>query len=207
LSAPSLLAAPPSAEPSCCGGETWKPVPDWPQHEASTCGRVRRIPWIDAQGCLHVGGILPQHPDKRKGKGYLYVTLREGSRRRKAHVAVLVLEAHRELKPGPGYEACHGNGRTDNHLRWLRWDTKAANLAEMWEARRVTLHPAGVTDPSSQARRGVAMASRHDVTGDGLHGTGRSPIPLSFLSQSASVQPVSRTLRNQFRFIRNRLAA
>jgi hypothetical protein len=128
LSASSILEL--EGAIACCEDERWEPIPYWP-HEASSCGRVRSVNRIDAAGRLLLGDILPQHPDRRPGKGYLYVTLRDGKRRRKAAVAVLVLEAHRELRPGPGYEACHNHGvRTDNHLSKLRWDTRKANRAD-----------------------------------------------------------------------------
>jgi hypothetical protein len=201
--------------------EKWADIPGWP-HQASTHGRIRRKPWRDAQDCLHLGGELAQCPDKRKGKGYLYATLRDGQRRRKGHVAVLVLEAHRKPKPGPGYEACHGNGiRTDNRLCNLRWDTKEANLAQMWEERRsrqaVTTGSAkpgetGRGRYGSQVRRrgGGALPSRHRVTaavtGDGPHGTGSLRPVQSSSSVSAPVQPRSRSLRSLLS-PRNRQAA
>jgi hypothetical protein len=179
----------------------WAELPGWP-HQVSKDGRVRRKPWRDADGCLHLGGEITCCPDKRKGKGYLYATLRDGDRRRKAHVAVLVLEAHRGPKPGPGYEACHGNGiRTDNHLSNLRWDTKAANLAQMWEERRlgaVTSNGHGVTESPFPQDGLPAVPSRDGVTGDGPHGTGSLPIPSMSSSHFTSVQPF-RSLRTLFR--------
>ena len=66
LSAPSLL----QREPATVTAEGWRQIPDWP-YEASDLGRVRRIPWLDDDGCLHIGGEVALCPDKRKGKGYL----------------------------------------------------------------------------------------------------------------------------------------
>ncbi|HEY2262104.1 MAG TPA: hypothetical protein VGI96_05700, partial [Streptosporangiaceae bacterium] len=133
MSALSLLA---TEEVACCDDETWELIPDWP-HEASTCGRVRSVDRLGGDGIWRLGAMLPQHPDGRPGKGYLYATLLDGKRRRKAHIAVLVLEAHRELRPGPGWEASHLYGtRTDNHLSGLAWETRAQNLA------RIGLHAA-----------------------------------------------------------------
>jgi hypothetical protein len=186
--------------------DEWADLPGWP-HEVSEDGRVRRKPWRDADGCLHLGGEVAQCPDKRKGKGYLYATLRDGQRCRKAHVAVLVLEAHRGLKPGPEYEACHGNGiRTDNRLCNLRWDTKAANLAEMWEERRQrqadTDTAAETPETCPQARlprrRDAALPVPARVRRNGPHGTGSTPSSSSFPSVSTSVQPL-RSLRTLFR--------
>lgn len=200
MTAPSLLAP---ADPACCDGEEWKPVPGWP-HEASTCGRVRAVDRVDGNGVWRLGGLLPQHPDQRRGKGYLYGTLRDGARRRKAPVAVLVLEAHRGLRPLPGWQACHGpGGRTDNHLANLRWDSREANLAEMWEGRRaVTAPPGDVTDPAFPQDSAVRAASRHGVTGDGLHGTGSFCLPPNFPFHSLSVKRALRALTRSLRSLR-----
>lgn len=113
----------------CCDDETWEPIPSWP-HEASTCGRVRSVDRLEGD-VWHLGGLLAVSPDRRPGKGYLYVTLTDGPRRRKIHLAVAVLEAHRGLKQMPEHEARHGNGvRTDNHLSNLSWGTKKQNRAD-----------------------------------------------------------------------------
>jgi hypothetical protein len=208
LSAPSLLAADAAA---CCEDEAWKPLPGWP-HEASTCGRVRSVDRLGGDGIWRLGAMLPRHPDTRPGKGYLYATLLDGKRRRKAHIAVLVLEAHRELRPGPGWEASHLYGiRTDNHLSGLAWETRAQNLA------RIGLHAAvtdtcSVTGELSQAagHRGVrasASLSRASVTSARNAGTGSLPPFQSFSSHFTSVQPILHTLRTPFHSLRNRQAA
>jgi hypothetical protein len=106
--------------------EVWAPIPGWP-HEASTRGRVRSITRRDTNGVLRFGHVLAQKTDKRPGKGYLYVTLVDGQRRRTAGVHVLVCEAW-QTKPGPGYEVGHRNGiRTDNAAVNLAWVTKPQN--------------------------------------------------------------------------------
>jgi len=131
LSAPSpvLLAG----HPACCDDETWEPVPDWP-HEASTCGQVRSLDRLGADGRLRLGQMLPQLPD---GGGYSYVVLLDGKRRRRVHVAVPGLGAHRGLKPAPGYEACHLYGiRADCHLDGLYWGTKKQNRDDRERHRR-----------------------------------------------------------------------
>jgi hypothetical protein len=119
------------APPACCDNEAWRGIPGWLYHEASTCGRIRSLDRLGDDGVWRLGSILPQHPDKRRGKGYLYVNLRDGGRFRRAAVAVVVLEAHRGPRPFPGWEACHNDGvRTDNHLAKLRWDSREGNLAD-----------------------------------------------------------------------------
>jgi hypothetical protein len=211
LSAPSLLAAEPAA---CCEDEIWKPLPGWP-HEASTCGQIRSVDRPGGDGIWRLGAMLPQHPDGRPGKGYLYATLLDGKRRRKAHVAVLVLEAHREPRPGPGWEASHLCGiRTDNHLSGLAWETRAQNLARigLHAAERAVTDTCSVTGELSQAagHRGVrasASLSRAPVTSARNPGTGSLPPFQSFPSRLISVQPILRTLRTPFHSLRNRQAA
>jgi hypothetical protein len=211
LSALSLLA---TEEVACCDDETWELIPDWP-HEASTCGRVRSVDRLGGDGIWRLGAMLPQHPDTRPGKGYLYATLLDGKRRRKAHIAVLVLEAHRELRPGPGWEASHLYGiRTDNHLSGLAWETRAQNLA------RIGLHAAerSVTDACrdlSQKRltchtpqvTGGCDCQGGSVTSARLFGTGSFPPFQSPPSHLISVRPIFRTLRTPFHSLRNRKAA
>jgi hypothetical protein len=210
LNAPSpvLLAD----HPACCDDETWKPIPDWP-HESSTCGQVRSVDRIDPSGMLRLGQMLPQHPDQEKG--YCYVNLLDGERRRKVHVAVAVLEAHRGLKPTPGHEACHRYGiPRDNHLDGLYWGTKAQNRADREQHR---LEKAVTDSPENdlkrhrpQVRGGVvssAHLSRPSVTRQGLIDTGSFPFPLNFPSHSMFVNPLVRTFRTSFQSLRNRKAA
>lgn len=209
MSAPSLLMLPGTGVPVCCEDETWKSLPGWP-HEASTCGRVRSLTRLDMDGRLRLGGILAQCPDKRKGKGYLYVNLRDGKRHRRVHVAVVVLEAHRSLRPGKGWEASHLYGvRTDNHLPGLAWETREQNLARIRQhalARAAeTVTPQSAETPSryrSQVRGGDACRRprRYGVTvarrGNAAKGTGRFPSFLTFRPVFLSLKPRFRTVRN-----------
>jgi hypothetical protein len=188
---------------ACCEDETWEPLPGWP-HEFSTCGRVRSITRIDAEGRLRLGQMLPQQKDERKGKGYLYATLRDGKRRRKIHVAAGVLEAHRKPKPGPGYEACHSNHvRTENHLWNLSWDTHAANVAASVQRRleAVTEQAPDMPVPSQEGRfptwRLLGIRHVRSVTRARSHGTGRLPSSSDFPSISPSVNPSQPSLRNR----------
>jgi len=208
LSAPSVLVLEDAR--ACCEDERWELIPSWP-HEASTCGRVRALDRIDAEGRLYLGGMLPAQPDKRPGKGYLYYDLRDGKRRRKIPAAVAVLEAHRGLRPGPGYEACHNHGvRTDNHLDKIRWDTREANLADMRrhqaerDAVAVTSLPAETPSRYRLQVRGGAVVSprrRYGVTGapagNAAHGTGTSVPFLPFRPLFLFFNPVPRSLRSR----------
>jgi hypothetical protein len=159
LTAPSLLASR-SAGPACCDDEEWVRLPGWP-HEASTCGRVRSVNRLDESGVWRLGAILPQFPDKRPGKGYLYVNLRDGKRFRRAAVAVVVLEAHRGARPFPDWEACHNDGvRTDNHVTRLRWDSRPGNLADQQRHALERKAREGVTENYAKADETGSPTSR-----------------------------------------------
>lgn len=70
--------------------------------------------------------------DPRKGDGRRRYTLRkDGGGYRRCYAATFVLEAF--VGPCPaGLECCHNNGdRTDDSAGNLRWDTSAANKADM----------------------------------------------------------------------------
>lgn len=209
MSAPSLLLLPGTGVPACCDDEEWKPIPDWP-HESSTCGRCRSIDRLGEDGIWRLGQMLPPQPDKRPGKGYLYYDLRDGKRRRRIPAAVAVLEAHDKPRPGPGYEACHGNGRTDNHLCYLRWDTKAANLAEMWEERRLRealTDAAGITliCQKSEVTEGSVTSAHLSSSVNGMtESTAQeaSPSNPTFLSHPLSLKPPLSTIRTSFRTLR-----
>ena len=215
MTAPSLLEAAPTA---CCADETWRPIPAWPHHGASSCGRVRSVTWLDENGIWHLGAILPQHPDKRKGKGYLYVNLRDGKRHRRAAVAVVVLEAHRGLRPFPDWEACHNDGvRTDNHLAKLRWDSRQGNLADQWRHAMERKAGGGVTEKAANRDEPPVFPSRQPgfprmrfrrpgryspFRGHALKGTGsfsfHPPLSLVFPSVKSSLRSL-RSLRDQGR--------
>jgi hypothetical protein len=199
---------------ACCGPERWYPIPGWP-HEASTHGRIRRKHRLDAEGRWCLGGMVPQYIDKRPGKGYLYVTLLDGPRKRNAAVHVLVLEACAGRKPTSGHQGCHVNGiRTFNHRHNLYWGTSAQNRADRERHR----HGRAVTDPvtktpsvtpvASQERRFPRIVrSGRSVTSARLPGTGSFPPFQSPPSHFTSVQPILHTLRTPFHSLRNRQAA
>lgn len=202
MTAPSLLEAAPTA---CCADEKWAAIPAWP-HEASTCGRLRSITRRGDDGVWRLGQDLPLHLDKRPGKGYVYGVLRDGKRRRKVHVAAAVLEAHDELRPSPEHEASHANDiRTDNHRSNLSWETKAANLAKMWERRRraaanlVTTPPDLSQPPGQRGGGGPCGLSRpvcHRASSPGTVSSRLpSPFPFLFLPVKSSLRSL-RSLRS-----------
>ena len=127
-------------------------IPGWPGYEASTLGRVRSVDRVLGDGRTAGGLLLAPQPDE---DGYLYVTLSDGRRRKRVHVARLVLLAHAG-KPGqPGMEALHRNGRNaNNRLSNLRWGTREENRADRERHRRARL-----------ARRAKAHGVKQDETG------------------------------------------
>lgn len=96
----------------------WRRVPGFPDYDVSDQGQVRRFP---------SGRLLKPWPDTH---GYRKVTLRRGGHSHAAKVSWLVLSAF--IGPRPeGHDACHNDGvRTNDTLANLRWDTRAANLAD-----------------------------------------------------------------------------
>ncbi len=102
--------------------EDGREIPGFPGYTIYTDGRVRG----------REGTIMVPYMDK---KGYPTVRLYAGrgrvnGRRRTQLVHRLVLLSF--VGPAPaGKEACHNNGvRSDPRLENLRWDTRAANIAD-----------------------------------------------------------------------------
>ena len=190
--------------------EQWRAVPGWP-HQASNHGRIRSVDRIDGRGLLRLGTPVAPYLDKRPGKGYLYVTLIDGQRRRNVAVHVLVLEAWRGLKPGPGYEGCHDNGiRTDNYPGNLYWKTKPENRADRERHRlEKAVTDTGVVTVERSQKAGFPSVLHHSgsVTGDESPGTGRSPFLFDFPSHSMFVNPLVRTFRTSLQSLRDRRAA
>lgn len=114
--------------------EAWRPVVGHEaDYEVSDLGRVRSLDRVksyrrlDARGPImrtHRGKILS--PGTLKS-GHQFVELGRGNG---FCVHVLVLEAF--IGPAPdGMECCHyDDDPAHNHLTNLRWDTRAANMAD-----------------------------------------------------------------------------
>jgi len=112
--------------------EQWKDVPGWERlYEVSDWGRVRSIPRLGVKGKqagrVYGGNLLS--PVKKRGTGYLCVTLRKHGAFWQESVNRLVLMAF--VGPALDRQACHKNGvRTDNRLENLYWGTIAENQAD-----------------------------------------------------------------------------
>lgn len=100
--------------------EEWRTIPSFPNYEASSLGRVRRI------------GRSPLKASPNK-KGYLKVCLYRAGERR-GHVKFVhfaVCEAFHGLKPDWASECAHGDGNKLNNCDWnLRWTDSAGNRAD-----------------------------------------------------------------------------
>jgi hypothetical protein len=97
-------------------------------YEVSDLGRVRSLPRKGGNNRLYGGRVLT--PFRRKDR-HIEVQLCRGNHRYMSAVHRLVLMSFIGPPP-PGQEACHNNGQAaDCRLGNLRWDTHAANMADM----------------------------------------------------------------------------
>lgn len=105
----------------------WRPIPGYPGYEVSDEGVVRSCSRKDARGRQRHTLTLRPRVGRR---GHLYVALYSGGVRRDVGVHHLVLEAFIGPRPA-GFDACHWNDLPgDNRVANLRWDTRAANVAD-----------------------------------------------------------------------------
>jgi hypothetical protein len=111
--------------------EGWLPITSWPGYEVSDHGRVRSMDHrtVTSRGARNYKGrvlsqtVLPL--------GYHAVSARVADGEKKFRVHVLVLEAFVGPRPA-GMDGCHNDGNpANNNLSNLRWDTRAANMADM----------------------------------------------------------------------------
>lgn len=132
--------------------EQWRAAPGYEGlYEVSDLGRIRsldRMVMTCGGGHRLARGVL-MNPRKRHNNDDRYQAhLSSAGKRRTYFVHRLVLLAFTG-EPQPGQEACHWNGdASDNRLANLRWDSHAANMADMkrhgtmWQL-NVTQCPAG----------------------------------------------------------------
>lgn len=119
--------------------EVWRSVLGYEgSYEVSSIGRVRSVDRTTVASNGHVksykGQLLAQGLSSH---GYPVVNLVRNGRGSTKAVHSLVLGAFVGPKPDK-CEACHQNcDKTDNRLENLRWDTRAANLADSSKAGRL----------------------------------------------------------------------
>jgi hypothetical protein len=103
----------------------WKPIPGYPEYEASCCGHIARV--IPAK--TH---RTPRILKTQTGcYGHHRCKLLYQGKKSVAAVSRLVLLAWVGPSPGDKYHACHNDGNPhNNHVTNLRWDTCAGNLAD-----------------------------------------------------------------------------
>lgn len=105
--------------------ERWAPIPEAPDYDVSTWGRVRRGPFDVASW-----------PNK---KGYHLVNLEIAGAPQLRYVHRLVLSAFRGT-PAPGLQGNHEDGRRGhNDLENLTWTTPAENMAHARRMRAAAL--------------------------------------------------------------------
>jgi hypothetical protein len=117
--------------------EAWRPVPEWEGiYWVSDLGRLRSAYTPDR---ILIGAVI--------GRGYRFIMLCDGKRRRRVCVHRLVLEAFVGPQP-PGCEGCHNDGKPgNNRLDNLRWDTHKGNQADRRRHGTNSMHKALLTDP------------------------------------------------------------
>ena len=108
--------------------EKWLPIPGYEgRYEVSDLGRVRSLARKDSRGRSRRERILRGRP---QAKGHLAVALYADGVRCDQLIHWLVLLAFVGPRP-EGMDACHWNDEpADNRLANLRWDTRAANIAD-----------------------------------------------------------------------------
>ena len=120
--------------------EKWKPIPKFPNYEASNLGRIRRA--IDCRTMLK-GEFLKTPIDLH---GYLKVSLSHKGKVRHAQVHRIIAETWLGNPPTENHEVAHNNGiRTDCRLENLRWATKKENAQDraahgLWTPQRGSIH-------------------------------------------------------------------
>lgn len=114
--------------------EEWRPIPRFPDHEASSLGNIRRV--TPSKRSREIPYLL--NPCLNK-KGYRYVTLVRPkdepgvARWRPYFVNRLVCAAFHGPPPSPTHHAAHNNGnKTDNSAENLRWATPLENGADQY---------------------------------------------------------------------------
>lgn len=101
--------------------EVWREIPGFPNHEASSLGRIRRV--TDGKGRAKANGILRQ---RLRPSGYAVVSLSAT----KVFVHRLVCMAFHGPAPFPGAQVSHEDGDQQNNTAAnLIWRTPTENNA------------------------------------------------------------------------------
>jgi hypothetical protein len=105
--------------------EEWKTIPDYPNYEVSSLGRVRRIAKTGKSGPAKIGKVLKG----TKQKGYLSVRLYKGDNCKNYwHVPVHRLVLITFIGPAPEDHVC-------NHKDFIRANNKLINLEWILEVK------------------------------------------------------------------------
>jgi hypothetical protein len=115
--------------------EEWRTIPGYEgRYEVSSLGRVRTISTFYVTRDGHKKAMRPRLRKLAVGPtGYPSVRLSDGSGRgRNWKTCQLVARAFLGVPDTPGLEVCHNDGdKLNNRIENLRWDTHAANVADM----------------------------------------------------------------------------
>lgn len=158
--------------------EEWRGVPTWPEYEASSMGRVRRV---KASRGTRAGKILKQ----RLCDGYFKVSLSRNAQPVSEWVHRLVALAFHGVPVDPSHEVCHNdNDGTNNQYRNLRWDTRASNSAD-----RVAngTHIRGESNPGAKLTEDQVREIRSEIG----RGRTQSSIALDFGISRATVGDIA----------------
>ena len=163
--------------------EVWRALPTYPDYEASSLGRIRRVKRAHNA-----------HPGIRKQNltrfGYFSITLNQNGKKRCHNVHRLIALAFLGMPPSKDLDACHNDGNKLNNVPSnLRWDTRKKNTNDKylhgtaWNTDRGTDHwkaklneelvramrvdrARGEKIPSIAAKYGIAKLTAYDaITG------------------------------------------
>lgn len=132
--------------------EEWRPIPKFPNYEASSLGRIRR-----ATNCrtMQKGEFLKTPIDMH---GYLKVSLSHKGKVRHTQVHRVVAETWLGDPPTGSHEVAHNNGiKTDCRLINLRWATKKENAQDRaahgnWFPQKGSIHHSAKLNEEMVAR-------------------------------------------------------
>ena len=135
--------------------EVWRAIPSFPEYQASSHGRIKRLPYTDVRGihrdCLILKPSIENQTHRILTKGgrsfkverptpynRLKVELRKGGKRKTEKVARLVCEAFHGKPPAPSMVCMHLDDDPLNNVPHnLRWGTvRDNNNGLSFQARR-----------------------------------------------------------------------